>query len=1104
MLWGNGGVGDRIEGGVAGARGSVDDRRERIREDLSGFLEGDLHFDTIGRSAYGVDGGLLEVEPLGVVAPRNAEEARLCLLYAAEQGLPVHARGGGTGLSGGALGPGLVLDFSRHLRRVLEIREDSVVAEAGVVPELLNRALAPRGRRLGVECDGAEACTVGGMVARDAAGRRGAREGSAGDHLRSARVIFADGSEALLKRGPRPDPERDPAELDFLEALGRKIVGLGQRMGCAEDEEGAAEGTGEGEGEGQGVGRGAARRRGPGYALREALRGDGLDLGRLMAGSEGTLGLLTEVELGTVAIPRARGAALFQFERLTDAAAAARELGGPWLSACELHDWRSLSLLRESNRPMREGFVGAARAALVAEFESDDPRDLERWLRATATRVARSARLVADPFATTRAEDVDRLTGLRRVLEGLLLRRRSSARPLPLFEELRVPPESLEEAVVEFQSVLKRHAASWTLHAHAAEGRLHPRPFLDPADPRDAAKVEPLVIEIAERVIDRGGWVKGGLELIEPAARFRLRARQFGNWHHVHREIKTAFDPEDRLNPGRIAGGEAGGARPRLRAQPAVARSVGAGVGVGVGEDSAWETPAAGWETGLGGSSGEIATLGGGGGGAGSGAGSGSWAVAGGPGSVSGEGGARRRGMGRGGAKPVAALPVLEESLIWPEGERGLLETVAACNGCGLCRSQAPEGRMCPSFRARLTEESSPRGQANLLRNIATGGLDAGLWGSEELRRRADLCLHCGLCREECPAGVDVSRLMMEAKAAYVFNHGIGLGDLMISRLEVWARWAAQAPGLGNRLLGSGMARAALERLGGLSRLRSMPRFRKPSFPRRARELGLTRPRPEVPGPRVAYFPDVFANYFDPELAETVTRLLTHFGVNVYVPTPQRGSGMAALVVGDVEYAREIARANLRALGAAVREGYTVVCSEPTASMMIRQEYPRLTEDRDAELVAARTRDAGEYLAELDARGLLPEPTEAVPGRAGYHQPCHLRAQNVGTPGLDLLRRIPELRVEFIDRGCSGMAGTHGLSGRNFRASLRAGRGLRSRLRDPDIEFGTTECGACRMQMEQGVTKRTFHPLKLLALAYGLRPDLRGLLREPKAKNEIA
>jgi Fe-S oxidoreductase len=110
----------------------------------------------------------------------------------------------------------------------------------------------------------------------------------------------------------------------------------------------------------------------------------------------------------------------------------------------------------------------------------------------------------------------------------------------------------------------------------------------------------------------------------------------------------------------------------------------------------------------------------------------------------------------------------------------------------------------------------------------------------------------------------------------------------------------------------------------------------------------------------------------------------------------------------------------------------------------------------------------------------------------------------VGTPGLDLIREIPELDVEYIDRGCSGMAGTYGLTRDHFRTSLRAGRGLLTRLRVRDIDIGATECGACRMQMEQGVTKRTLHPIKLLSLGHGLNPTLLRHIKEPKPRRVLS
>ena len=126
--------------------------------------------------------------------------------------------------------------------------------------------------------------------------------------------------------------------------------------------------------------------------------------------------------------------------------------------------------------------------------------------------------------------------------------------------------------------------------------------------------------------------------------------------------------------------------------------------------------------------------------------------------------------------------------------------------------------------------------------------------------------------------------------------------------------------------------------------------------------------------------------------------------------------------------------------------------------------------------------------------GQLELDWKPVNGTIGYHLPCHLRALENHTPGEMLLQLIPGLTVQRIDQGCSGMAGTFGFKRKNYRNSLRAGWGLITALRDPVIQAGTTECSACKIQMEQGTTKPTIHPLKILALAYNLMPELENLL----------
>jgi Fe-S oxidoreductase len=238
----------------------------------------------------------------------------------------------------------------------------------------------------------------------------------------------------------------------------------------------------------------------------------------------------------------------------------------------------------------------------------------------------------------------------------------------------------------------------------------------------------------------------------------------------------------------------------------------------------------------------------------------------------------------------------------------------------------------------------------------------------------------------------------------------------------------------------------------------------------------------------------VYANYFDPQLAEATVAVLEHNGIAVYVHPDQRQAGMSSIACGAVEHARQLAEHNVAILAESVRQGYHVVATEPAAALCLRHEYPQLLDEDDARLVAANSSEACDYLWKMHTRGQLQLDFRPLNLALGYHTPCHLRALNVGTPGQQLLGLIPGLRLRHVEAGCSGMAGTFGLQHKNYRNSLRAGWKLISRLRDPALQAGATECSACKMQMEQGAAKPTLHPIKLLALSYGLMPEVARLL----------
>jgi len=305
-----------------------------------------------------------------------------------------------------------------------------------------------------------------------------------------------------------------------------------------------------------------------------------------------------------------------------------------------------------------------------------------------------------------------------------------------------------------------------------------------------------------------------------------------------------------------------------------------------------------------------------------------------------------------------------------------------------------------------------------------------------------------------------------------VAANGLRLAERIMTRLDLFGTLAGTIRPVVNWAVGNRQMRWLLEKTLGIAHGRKLPRVASQTFLRRAARRRLTRPSSDD-GRKVVYLVDVYANYFDPQIAEAMVAVFQHNGIGVYVHPQQRQAGMAAIACGDLDYARRLAMHNVTILAEAVRRGYEVVATEPSAVLCLVHEYPELIDDDDARLIADNSTEACNYLWKMHTAGDLQLEFNPVRAVLGYHMPCHLKVLQLGSPGENLLGLVPELRVQPIENACSGMAGTVGLMRQNYRSSLRAGRRLIAQLRDPVVEAGTTECSACKMQMEQGTTKPT-------------------------------
>lgn len=999
----------------------MDSERERIQADLRGLLHGEVLCDDAHVQLYAGDASLYEIRPLGVVRPRHTADVVACVRYAADHGIPLHARGAGTGLAGESLGPGLVIDFAHTMRRIIGVDGDQVRVQPGVVHAQLNEYLAPHGRLFGPDPAMSTVTTMGSVLALNGAGSHWLRYGSARDRVESMQVVLADGS--LVEVGRHAVSIDEAKENGAERGADEGRTGIGQPSRLTSLVRNVAD-VARRESAVIAAHRPRSQVNRSGYQLHDILNGGQLDLARMLVGSEGTLALITEATVRTDPLPRVQGVALLFCDRLDAAARAALEAARMGMSACDLLDRRLLSIAREMDARYGRLVPADVEAIVLVEQQGDDARQVRDDLRRVIDRVQVVQRWAFDARLAMERDEVDFYWRLATQVVSRLYSLRGPTRPLPFVEDLAVPPEELPEFFVRLQQVLKNHHTTATVFGHAGHGQLHIRPFLDLTNPDDVRRMPALATDLYREVLAVGGTISG--EHGDGLSRSWFVAEQYGPLYEVFRTVKQLFDPRNLFNPGKVVADAP---------QPLIANLRSTAVVIRTSEvEPALEAERK-----------ETSAL----------------------------------------AAPVNGLVQLE--LHWERDE--LAQAAFNCNGCGNCRTQQRDVRMCPIFRFAPREESSPRAKANLVRAVLTGQLAPAELGGEALKAIADLCVNCHQCRLECPANVDIPKLVLETKAQYVAQRGLPSSDWFTTRLDRLSSWASWMRPIANWSLGNRQMRWVLEKVFGLAQGRKLPRLSARSFLRVAQRRRWTRP-PRHDGRRVLYFVDTYANWYDVQLAEAVVKVLDHNGVAAFVHPDQLPSGMPAITAGDVERVKRQVRANIDLLAEAVRQGYTIVTSEPSAALCLTREYPNLFNDDDTRLVASHTVDVVAYLWRLHEAGQLELDLKPLVTTVGYHLPCHLRALYGDGLGARLLRLIPGLTVHEIDAGCSGMAGVFGLKRQNYRSSLRAGWGLITALRSSTLLVGSSECSACKMQMEQGTTKPTVHPVKLLALAYGLMPEL--------------
>ncbi len=522
-----------------GERQAITPGDSRLARRLRQAVAGEVLFDAASRGRYATDASIYQVVPLGVVVPRGIEDVAATLAIAREEGVAVLPRGGGTSQCGQTVNRAIVIDCSRHLRRILAVdqAQRTATVEPGLVLSALNAALKPLGLFFPVDPSTHARATIGGMAGNNSCGAKSIRYGLMADNVLAIDAILADGTRYAF--GPVPDnlgPEAPAAITGLIQSL--------RALGAAEAEEIAARFP-------------RQLRRVGGYnidVLTPRARAAGREnLARLLVGSEGTLAFSAALTLKLAPIKPRKVVGICQFPTFRHAMQATERLVALDPEAVELVDSTmiALGLSIPLFRPTIENMlIGQPGSLLLVEFHGEEETALLRRLDALAEAMAD----LGHPDALVRATDPAFQADIAAVREAglnIMMSMKGSGKPVSFIEDCAVDLADLDAYTDRLNAVFARHGVKGTWYAHASVGCLHVRPVLNLKDPADVATMRAVAEECFALVREYKGSHSG--EHGDGIARSEFHEAMFGpRITKAFAAVKAAFDPGTLFNPHRI------------------------------------------------------------------------------------------------------------------------------------------------------------------------------------------------------------------------------------------------------------------------------------------------------------------------------------------------------------------------------------------------------------------------------------------------------------------------------------------------------------------------------------------------------------------------
>ena len=512
----------------------IDDHLKNL---IKSEIEGEVYFDDVTREIYSTDASIYRIVPLCVVTPKTIKDIKTLVQISNEYGIPILPRGGGSSLSGQTVNKAIVIDFTKHINKVVDVDKNSMtaIAQPGITIDRLNQILKSQNLLFTPDPSTTNRATVGGVIGNNSCGAHSIIYGKTIDNVKSLKTILSNGEDHVFKKIRFSEFEKLILNDSFSSNLYLNSINLFKKY---TDELTRRYPD--------------IQRRVGGYNLDEINKNGFVDLTKIIVGSEGTLATVTEAELNLVELPNSKGLLVVEFDDIIksmEASVLALDLNP---SAVEHIGEIIISEARKSPEFSSgiEYLNNNPTDIIVVEFYGENELEVKDKIshlkkKLDISGLSLSSTEVINPVQQKKVWDM-RKAGL-----GLVMKKPGEAKAIPFVEDTAVSPEKLPEYVKRFDEIVRQNGTTAGYYGHASVGCLHIRPLINLKEEKDIKRMVKISDEISDLVFEFGGAFSG--EHGDGIVRGAWTKKMYGEKiYHAFQDLKKSFDPKNIMNPGKI------------------------------------------------------------------------------------------------------------------------------------------------------------------------------------------------------------------------------------------------------------------------------------------------------------------------------------------------------------------------------------------------------------------------------------------------------------------------------------------------------------------------------------------------------------------------